>query len=342
MTRATLRRLASLLLLAPLIFGGAGVRAERDLYDLLESAQEALDDSIRQATGGKQGLAYKLLPREEFKRLLVDVQTVLRGGDMEQLAEWLPNSELLLQGLDAVPGFEPYADWLRQRIDYFAVADKAVRSVPAPKPKPKPKARPRPAPAPKPYPPAKRPSPAPAPAAVAKRKAYAGSTRTWSKQLEGRKAPRRAAQLVPKLKRIFKDQGIPPELVWMAEVESTFNPAARSPAGAVGLFQLMPATAKHLGLQVKPDDQRLNPTYNGRAAAKYLSYLYDRFDDWPLAIAAYNGGEGRIGKLLKQQKAGNFDGIAGHLPGETRMYVPKVLATIELREGIDPAKLGKG
>ena len=122
----------------------------------------------------------------------------------------------------------------------------------------------------------------------------------------------------------------------MAEVESSFNPAARSPAGAVGLFQLIPSTAQHLGLKLEPEDQRLDPSRNGRAAALYLSNLHARFDDWPLAIAAYNGGEGRVSKLLKAHGASNLEGIADHLPGETQMYVPKVLATIRHREGFDP------
>ena len=100
------------------------------------------------------------------------------------------------------------------------------------------------------------------------------------------------------LKPVFADEQAPSELVWIAEVESSFDPQARSPAGAAGLFQLMPATARRFGLKTWPLDQRLNPEKSARAAAKYLDYLHGRFKDWRLALAAYNAGEGTVQKLL--------------------------------------------
>ncbi|HUJ71851.1 MAG TPA: lytic transglycosylase domain-containing protein [Verrucomicrobiae bacterium] len=144
---------------------------------------------------------------------------------------------------------------------------------------------------------------------------------------------------VSRLKPIFIAEGAPPELVWLAEVESGFDTLARSPIGAVGLFQLMPDTAKALGLTLAPWDQRRQPEKNGRAAAQYLKHLYETFGDWRLSVAAYNGGEGLVSRLLEKRAAHSYDEIAADLPAETQLYVPKVEATILRREGIALEKL---
>ena len=120
----------------------------------------------------------------------------------------------------------------------------------------------------------------------------------------------------------------------MAEVESSFNPRARSPVGAVGLYQLMPATATQMGLRLRPTDERTDPDKSAQAAAKYLRYLNTRFKDWRLTLAAYNAGETRVRSLLSRYKAATFDAIATRLPAETQMYVPRIEATILRREGI--------
>jgi len=307
---------------------------KQEIYDLLQSAQQALDSAIQEATDGEFKLAYELVSQEDFNRIFSDFQSALQGDDLEALAKWFPDAQEMLIVMDNTPGMKPSADWLRQRLDYTAVASKAITTIPVSRPPTAPPAKPQ-KPAPGVTKP-EQPKPRPVTPGANERSAFVRSADTWSKQLEGRPAAELSAQLVPPLKKIFADQGVPPELVWMAEVESTFNPAARSPAGAVGLFQLMPATAKHLGLQIEPDDQRLDPSLNGNAAARYLKDLYSRFEDWPLAIAAYNGGEGRVSELLKSNGVRNLDGISDDLPGETRMYVPKVLATIRHREGFDP------
>ncbi len=117
--------------------------------------------------------------------------------------------------------------------------------------------------------------------------------------------------------------------------------------GAAGLFQFMPATAERFGLAMTPTDQRTDPQRCGTAAARYLRLLYRRFSDWPLAVAAYNAGEGRVGKTLKKQGGTRFEDIAdelpietrNELPIETRMYVPRVAAAIHLREGADLRRL---
>lgn len=139
---------------------------------------------------------------------------------------------------------------------------------------------------------------------------------------------------VRQLKRVFIEQGVPAELIWLAEVESGFEPWARSRAGAAGLFQLMPETAELLGLSLKPHDERFLPVKSARAAARYLNYLYEKFRDWRLTLAAYNAGEGRVRRLLDQSRARRYEEIAGLLPVETRLYVPKVEDTILRREGV--------
>jgi membrane-bound lytic murein transglycosylase D len=122
-------------------------------------------------------------------------------------------------------------------------------------------------------------------------------------------------------------------LVWLAEVESSFDPRAQSPAGAAGLFQLMPDTAKRFGLSLWPRDQRFQTAPSANASAQDLKYLFGRFHDWRLALAAYDAGEGTVQKLLDRHHARSYDGIARHLPAETQMYVPRVEAVLLQREG---------
>ncbi|MCA1809926.1 MAG: lytic transglycosylase domain-containing protein, partial [Lentisphaerae bacterium] len=159
----------------------------------------------------------------------------------------------------------------------------------------------------------------------------------WRSRIAGRRPPSNAERYVPLLKPLFQAEGVPDALVWLAEVESSFRPEARSPVGALGLYQFMPATAERFGLALKPRDERLQPEASARAAAQYLRLLHRRFQSWPLALAAYNAGEGRVGRLLKRHNADSFEGIVQHLPAETRMYVPKVRAVVLARENTDLA-----
>jgi membrane-bound lytic murein transglycosylase D len=101
----------------------------------------------------------------------------------------------------------------------------------------------------------------------------------------------------------------------------------------------MPATAKELGLNIFMPDERKDPEKSAGAAAQLLIRLYKKFGDWPLAFAAYNAGAGRVQRALSQQKATTFAGIASALPAETRMYVPKVLAMLQVRTGMSLAGL---
>jgi membrane-bound lytic murein transglycosylase D len=221
----------------------------------------------------------------------------------------------LLRLLDSYEETLPYAVWLRTRMDYFDAADQYRLSLVPPKPTPGQIETVWPNPTPE----------------------Y--QRRIWQKQLQRKPRPPTAQDFVSRLKTVFAAQNVPSELVWLAEVESSFNPQARSPADAVGLYQLRPLTARHLGLALRPEDERLHPEKNAGAAAKYLRYLHGKFNDWPLSLAAYNAGEGRVRQLLQRHKARSFDRIARHLPAETQQYVPKVEATLWRREGVRLAQL---
>ena len=152
-------------------------------------------------------------------------------------------------------------------------------------------------------------------------------------------APAKSAGLAPQCKRIFREAGLPEELVWQAEVESSWNPLARSPAGAAGLYQFMKPSAVENGLSVEPVDQRLDALLCAGAAARYLKKLHGRFGDWALALAAYNTGPGRVGKLLKETGGRTFGDIQPRLSAETKLYVPKIDALVRLREGKKLAEL---
>jgi len=128
--------------------------------------------------------------------------------------------------------------------------------------------------------------------------------------------------------RIFVEEGVPLELLVVAEVESGFNPLALSPKGARGPWQLMPATAERFGLRVDGlMDERIHPERSTRAAARYLRELFEMFGDWRLALAAYNAGEQRVSKAVERGGTRDFSRLAELrlLPMETRRYVPAIL-----------------
>ena len=139
----------------------------------------------------------------------------------------------------------------------------------------------------------------------------------------------RLARLRPMMSRVFGEKGLPEWLLAVGLVESGYSTAARSPKGALGIWQFMPATARRFGLVVGADvDERTHPERSTRAAAAYLRSLYELFGDWRLAIAAYNAGEARVARAMRQTNARDFETLAarGALPRETIEYVPRVLA----------------
>ena len=129
---------------------------------------------------------------------------------------------------------------------------------------------------------------------------------------------------------IFEDAleryGLPYELEYLPVIESALRPTATSPVGAAGLWQFMPSTGKHYGLQINTlVDERRDPVKSTDAACRFLSDLYNRFGDWSLAIAAYNCGEGAVQKALARsggKEGKSFWDIYNYLPKETRGYVP--------------------
>ena len=132
---------------------------------------------------------------------------------------------------------------------------------------------------------------------------------------------------------VFAARGLPKELVFVALVESGFTPKARSHASAMGMYQFISSTGKRYGLEQNSYvDERCNPAKAARAAADYLSFLYDSFGAWPLALAAYNAGEKAVQDALDRSGFKTFWELAdnGYLPSETRDYVPKVLATVKI------------
>jgi membrane-bound lytic murein transglycosylase D len=249
---------------------------------------------------------YEFPPRERWSEFAAELQRALDEDSLEDLAAYEPEARAALVALRTLPGGDEYADWLEERLDYI-VAARAVQTEPPP-------------------------PVAPAPAAIP-------HLDLWRGRMASRPVPSRAEALLPGLRAAFAEEGVPEALAWLAEVESSFNPAARSPVGARGLFQFMPGTAQDMGLSTSLPDERTDPEKSARAAAKYLRQLHARFGDWALALAAYNAGPGRVRRTLDKHGATSYAAIAQVLPAETQMYVPKVLATVEARTGTAWAEL---
>lgn len=265
---------------------------------------------------------YEFPSRQQWDEFAARLQKALEGDDLSTLADYAPQARAALPALQLFPEYADYADWLTARLDELEAAEQIVAPPPAPQPvvpqapSPPPTLSPRP----------------PVASSIPHFELFLARARTTV-------APARAAALLPVLRAAFLAEGVPTELVWLAEAESTFNPSARSPVGARGLYQLMPATARELGLSTFLPDDRADPEKSARAAARLLRAHYEKFGSWPLALAAYNAGAGRVTRLLEKTSTKTYAGIAAALPAETRLYVPKVCALVAVRGGVTPDRI---
>jgi membrane-bound lytic murein transglycosylase D len=241
---------------------------------------------------------------KHWEEFVARLESVLQGNDAAALARFEPEARRALAGLKEFPGSDEYVAWLQERIDYISMAKYLDGVVPELNP---------------------------APTSINRRIPHYD---LWLQRLRTRPQPDDATKYVTMLRRCFVAAGVPAELVWLAEVESAFDPLALSPAGARGLYQLMPGTARELGLKTNLPDERTDPQKSAEAAARRLGALYRRFGDWPLALAAYNVGAGHVQRTLNENGARTFAEISPSLPLETRMYVPKVLAVLQIRAGV--------
>jgi membrane-bound lytic murein transglycosylase D len=151
----------------------------------------------------------------------------------------------------------------------------------------------------------------------------------------------RSGRYVPMIQQIFAEEGLPQDLAWIAFIESSFLPHARSPKAAHGIWQFMPRTGRQYGLKSNGIvDERSDPEKATRAAAKYLTYLHELFGDWYLVMAAYNAGEGKILRAMEKTGARDFWQLAGTsaIRRQTQNYVPAFLASVLISK--DPTHYG--
>lgn len=170
------------------------------------------------------------------------------------------------------------------------------------------------------------------------------------RNLRGEKGPSplmldRVRHYLPVILDALEKYGLPRELAFLPVVESRFRTHAVSPAGAAGLWQIMPDTALRFGLKLtERDDERFDVHKSSHAAAAYLAALHKRFKDWPLALAAYNCGEGALSRALMQTGAGTLSELTATcrmgksafnvLSRETLEYVPKFVGAVWVMSGL--------
>lgn len=169
------------------------------------------------------------------------------------------------------------------------------------------------------------------------------AVRKWEKYFTGRGRHNfqfwleRTAAAEPLITPILEEFELPRELIYLAMIESGMNPRAVSSVSAVGPWQFMAGTAKDHDLRRSWwVDERMDMEMSTRAAATYLKYLYGRFEDWALVLAAYNSGGGRVSRKISQHGHDNFWKM--RLPSQTTDYVPKFIAAARIGE--NPEKYG--
>jgi membrane-bound lytic murein transglycosylase D len=151
----------------------------------------------------------------------------------------------------------------------------------------------------------------------------------------------RSGRYIPMMKEVLKANGLPEDLVYMALIESGFNPKAYSRRRASGPWQFITRTGKRYGLEVDWwIDERRDPEKSTIAAARHLKDLYDQFSCWYLAAAGYNAGAGKISRAIQRYRTEDFWELTKHkyLKRETRHYVPKMIAAALIAK--EPEKYG--
>ena len=137
----------------------------------------------------------------------------------------------------------------------------------------------------------------------------------------------KASMYFPVFDHYLEKYNVPSEIKYIAVIESHLKPTIKSKVGAVGLWQIMPGTARVLGLEINDYvDERCDIHKSTDAGIRYLSMMYEKFGDWTLAIAAYNCGPARVRRALRESKRKSFWGIRKRLPKETREYVARFVA----------------
>ncbi|MBK7409251.1 MAG: transglycosylase SLT domain-containing protein [Saprospirales bacterium] len=143
----------------------------------------------------------------------------------------------------------------------------------------------------------------------------------------------RAVLYFPLFEKYLEANHMPSGLKFLPVLESALNPKAVSRVGATGLWQFMESTGKIYGLDVNwTVDERSDPEKSTIAAIQHLGELYQRFDSWELALAAYNSGAGRVSRAIKRSRSKNFWKLQRYLPKETRNYVPAFIAATYLMQ----------
>ncbi|MDQ3799453.1 MAG: transglycosylase SLT domain-containing protein [Acidobacteriota bacterium] len=152
----------------------------------------------------------------------------------------------------------------------------------------------------------------------------------------------RSGMFMRMARQIFREEGIPENIVWLGQVESAWKPSALSWAAASGLWQFIPGTGARYGLRrTAYIDERNGFEKATKASAQYLKFLANRYNgNWELALAAYNSGEGNVDKAIRRAGVANFWVAYPYLPKETRNYVPNILATILIAN--NPQRYGFG
>ena len=149
----------------------------------------------------------------------------------------------------------------------------------------------------------------------------------------------RSGPYLPMIRTKFEAAGLPPEISYLPLIESAFSVKAYSRARAHGMWQFMSATGRYYGLEIGSlVDERRDPVRSTEAAVAYLTDLIAEFDDWYLALAAYNSGAGNVRRAIRRSGSRDFWTLKRYLPRETRNYVPAFIASVIIAK--DPAKWG--